>query len=287
MQSELIAGGRQISLSAPLCMGILNVTPDSFSDGSQLGEGEGSRFRVNLDQVLRRAEDMVGEGVAFLDVGGESTRPGAVAVDEEEELQRVIPVIEALRARFDTCISVDTSSPVVMRAAIACGAGLINDIRALQVPGAIEQVASSNVGVCLMHMQGQPRSMQESVSYGNVVTEVTEFLAGRVAACVDAGVSRQRLLVDPGFGFGKEADHNYTLLRQLQDLSRLDLPVLVGLSRKSMLGAVTGRPVEQRLAASVAAATLALQGGAKIIRTHDVAETMDAIRIHCAYAKAG
>jgi len=257
-------------LSAPRVMGILNVTPDSFSDGG--------RFNA-LDRALARAARMVAEGVDILDVGGESTRPGAAAVGVDEEMARVLPVIEHLRAEFDVPISVDTSKPEVMRAAVAVGAGMINDVAALRAPGAIAAAAEAGVPVCLMHMQGEPRTMQTAPQYGNVVADIIQYLSERVAACEAGGIVRERLLVDPGFGFGKTLAHNLALLRGLAELQRLGLPVLVGMSRKSMLGAVTGRPVDERLAASVAAAVMAVERGARIVRVHDVAATVDALRL--------
>lgn len=264
-------------------MGVLNVTPDSFSDGAELGRQEAGYFRVDVDKALYRADQMVAEGAALLDVGGESTRPGASEVGIEEELSRVIPVIEAIRDRFDVCISVDSSAPAVITAAVAAGAELINDIRALTSPGALAAAAATPAAVCLMHMQGKPRTMQQTYDYQDVVAEVKAFLLDKINQCEAAGIPRQRLLLDPGFGFGKSPAHNFRLLRELGQLASLDLPLLVGISRKSMIGAATGRSVEQRLAGSVAAVTLALQGGARIVRSHDVAATMDAIRVHCAY----
>ncbi len=266
-------------------MGILNLTPDSFSDGSQLAAATSNEFQIDLDKVMAHAHNMVEAGAMILDLGGESTRPGASAVSSDAEISRVIPALQRLREEFDVCLSVDTSSPEVMKAAIAEGADVINDVRALTVDGALEVVANSKVGVCLMHMQGQPHTMQKNFHYEDVVAEVMNFLSGRIAACNRAGIDSRRLLVDPGFGFGKSVDHNYQLLGQLSELQNLNVPLLVGISRKSMLGAITGREVDQRLAASVAAATVALRAGAKIIRSHDVAATMDAIRVHCAIEK--
>lgn len=266
-------------------MGILNLTPDSFSDGSQLAAETSSDFQVDIGKVVARAHSMVDAGAMILDLGGESTRPGADAVSSDVEISRIIPALQRLRDELDVCLSVDTSSPAVMKAAISEGADMINDVRALTVDGALEVVASSTVSVCLMHMQGQPRTMQSDFHYEDVVVEVGNFLSERVAACNRAGINSRRLLVDPGFGFGKSIDHNYQLLGHLSELHSLNLPLLVGISRKSMLGAVTGREVHQRLAASVAAATVALRAGAKIIRSHDVAATMDAIRVHCAIEK--
>lgn len=284
MSFTLQAGARQIVLSAPLCMGIINTTPDSFSDGAKLAAPSGGRFRVDVDKVLQTAAAMVDEGASFVDIGGESTRPGAEPVSIQEELDRVIPAIEAIRQRLDVCISVDTSSPEVIAAATAAGAELVNDVRALTRDGALQAAAASGAAVCLMHMQGQPGTMQQTIHYADdVVAEVGDYLGARVGACRDAGIASNQLVVDPGFGFGKTVAHNFRLLKHLAAFKSLDLPLLVGISRKSMLGKVTGRDVEQRLPASVAAATLAMTGGAHIIRAHDVAATMDAIRVHCAF----
>jgi dihydropteroate synthase len=270
-------------------MGIINATPDSFSDGAQLQQADSDHFKLDMDKALLRAETMAADGALLIDVGGESTRPGADAVSEQEELDRVIPVIEAIRSRLDVCISVDTSSPAVITQAIASGAELVNDIRALSTPGVLEIVSRSKVAVCLMHMQGKPSTMQKNVSdasYQSVVEEVFGFLQERVALCLENGIEQGRLLIDPGFGFGKTLQHNYLLLRNLAHFSQLEIPILVGVSRKSMIGDVIGRAVDQRLAGSIAATTLALASGAKIIRTHDVAATMDAIRVNSAYSNA-
>tara|TARA_B110000858_G_scaffold185553_1_gene227838 strand:- start:3918 stop:4790 length:873 start_codon:yes stop_codon:yes gene_type:complete len=286
---SLTAGERQIDLSSPVCMGIINATPDSFSDGAELQMSGANSFQLDLSKALSRAEAMLADGATFIDVGGESTRPGAVVVSEQEELDRVIPIVEAIRARLDVCISVDTSSPIVMEQAINGGAELINDVRALSTPGAIEVVSASKAAVCLMHMQGTPNTMQKDVSnssYESVVQEVFRFLKARVEDCLGNGIERSRLLIDPGFGFGKTVQHNYLLLKNLAHLSGLAIPILVGVSRKSMIGEVTGRAVDQRLAGSIAATTFALASGAKIIRTHDVAATMDAIRVNSAYSSA-
>lgn len=251
-------------------MGILNVTPDSFSDGGKF---------TARDNALRHAEAMVEAGADWIDVGGESTRPGAADVNEQEEVERVVPVIERIAAALDVKISVDTSKASVMREAVGAGAAMINDVRALREPGALEAAASTGVLVCLMHMQGQPRSMQEAPDYEDVVCEVKDFLQGRMKICVDAGISAERLWLDPGFGFGKTVRHNYQLLQRLQAFHELRAPLLIGVSRKSMLGAVTGKGVEERLAASIAAATIAAYKGARILRVHDVAETVDAMQI--------
>ena len=282
----LTAGDRQIDLSIPVCMGIINATPDSFSDGAELQRSGTTSFQLDIDKALFRAETMVAEGATFVDVGGESTRPGAATVSEQEELDRVIPLIAAISASLDVCVSIDTSSPVVMKEALDSGAQLINDIRALAIPGAAELLASTKAAVCLMHMQGAPSTMQKTPSYGSVVLEVFDFLKSRVAYSLECGIEQDRLLIDPGFGFGKTVQHNYQLLKNLGYFSQLEIPLLVGLSRKSMIGEVVARPVEQRLAGSIAATTLALASGARIIRTHDVAATMDAIRVNSAYSSA-
>ncbi len=280
-KTSIAVGARRIDLSTPAVMGILNVTPDSFSDGGQLQTEKGSGvFRVSLDKALRHAEQMIAAGAQFIDVGGESTRPGAPEVSEQEELDRVLPVLEALQSEFDIAVSVDTSTPRVISAAIAAGAVLINDVRALSRPGAIAAISESDVAICLMHMRGQPKTMQRDVQYADVVNEVKSYLQERIAICENAGIARERLLVDPGFGFGKTPEHNFQLLAQLQAFQSLQLPILIGVSRKSMLGAATGRDVDQRLAAGIAATMVALMQGASIIRTHDVAATIDAINVY-------
>jgi len=251
-------------------MGVLNVTPDSFSDGG--------RF-FDTDNAVRHGLALAGEGAAFIDVGGESTRPGAAPVGAEEELRRVIPVIERLHGATAAVISVDTSKPEVMRAAAAAGAGLINDVRALREPGALEAASSSGCAVCLMHMQGEPRTMQASPAYHDVVGEVRAFLEERTAACRTAGFSADRLVLDPGFGFGKTLEHNLTLLRHLRELGSAGLPVMVGLSRKSMVGKLTGRAEGERLVGSVVLAALAGLEGARIVRAHDVASTVEALQV--------
>lgn len=266
----LDCGGRAVDLSVPRVMGVLNVTPDSFSDGGHY---------ASLDASLRHAAAMVAAGASFIDVGGESTRPGASEVSVEEELDRVIPVVEAIRRELDVVISLDTSKPEVMRAGVRAGAGLINDVRALRQPGALEAASASGLPVCLMHIQGQPRTMQQAPAYRDVLAEVTDFLRGRIEACTAAGIESARLILDPGFGFGKTAEHNLQLLNRLDQIAALGYPVLAGLSRKSLLGAVTGRPVDERLAASAVAAALAVVKGASIIRAHDVPATVDAVRL--------
>jgi dihydropteroate synthase len=259
-----------IDLSAPRIMGILNVTPDSFSDGGRFDRP---------GAALRQAERLIADGVDILDIGGESTRPGARSVTEAEEIGRVVPVIEALAARFDVPISVDTNKPGVMRAAVAAGAAMLNDVNALRAPGALQAAADLQVPVCLMHMQGEPRTMQQDPQYHDVVTEVRDFLLARVEASVAAGISRDAIVLDPGFGFGKTLEHNLSLLKNLTTLVDTNYPVLVGISRKSMIGAITGRDVDGRLAGSLAAAILALESGAVILRVHDVAETRDVLKV--------
>lgn len=257
-------------LNHPRVMGILNVTPDSFSDGGRYD---------TLERALDRAAELVNEGADLLDIGGESTRPGAESVSVDQELERVIPVIETVRARFNVPVSIDTSKPEVMRAAVAAGARLINDVYALRQAGALEAAATCGVPVCLMHMQGEPRTMQHAPAYQDVVAEVARFLDERVTACVAAGIPRDRLLIDPGFGFGKSLEHNIQLLRRLPELRKLGLPILVGLSRKSMIGQLLDRAVDDRRQASVTLASLAVWQGAAIVRVHDVRETVEAIRI--------
>jgi dihydropteroate synthase len=270
---HLVARGRTLSLAQPVVMGVVNVTPDSFSDGG--------RYRAPLDAAAR-IERCVEEGAAIVDIGGESTRPGAAPVSETEELDRVMPAIE-YAVRLPSLVSVDTSKPAVMRAACAAGAHLINDVRALTGPGALEAAAASGAAVCLMHMRGEPVTMQQDPQYDDVVGEVDAFLAARVAACERAGIARERCVIDPGFGFGKTAPHNRALLERLGTLAARGLPVLVGLSRKSFVAALTGRPPGERLAGSLALAVIAVLRGACIVRAHDVAETVDALRVAAAF----
>jgi dihydropteroate synthase len=268
----LDCGGRPLDLSRPRVMGILNVTPDSFSDGGRY---------VDPARALDHALAMVEAGADMIDVGGESTRPGAAPVPPDEELARVIPVIEAVAPRIPVPVSVDTSRPEVMRVAAQAGAGLINDVRALRLPGALEAARDTGLPVCIMHMRTQdPRTMQDDPRYRDVVGEVTEFLLGRMADCEAAGIARGRIVLDPGFGFGKTLEHNLALFRALPALVALGLPVLVGVSRKGMIGALLGdRPVEQRVHGSVAAALMAAERGAAILRVHDVGPTVDALRV--------
>ena len=264
----LNCAGKQLDLTHPQVMGILNVTPDSFSDGGQF---------LAQDSALSQAKQMVTDGAAIIDVGGESTRPGAAIVSIEEEISRVVPVIEVIHSEINIPISIDTSKPEVMRAAVDAGAGLINDVRALQVDGALQTAVDCNVPVCLMHSQGTPQTMQDDPQYNDVLTEVIDFLQERVSVCEKAGIEREKLILDPGFGFGKRARHNLRLMKHLKKLVDLNAPVLVGVSRKSMIGSLLKVSVEERLAASLSLAALSVWQGAKIIRSHDVRETVQAI----------
>lgn len=273
----LDCAGTRLDISTPRVMGILNVTTDSFSDGGAF---------LTRQAALRRAREMVAEGAAIVDVGGESTRPGARPVGEQEELDRVIPVIEAIRAELPVVVSVDTSKPAVMCAAIAAGAGLINDVRALQADGAVAAVVELRVPVCLMHMQGEPRTMQLAPHYDDVVGEVQHFLEQRLADCERAGIPRERMLIDPGFGFGKTLAHNLALMKHLGRFVALGAPVLVGASRKSLIGAVLEVPVEQRVYGSIALAALAAAAGAAVIRAHEVAATVHAVKMAAAVRSA-
>lgn len=257
-------------------MGVLNITPDSFSDPGRWFAGG----RPNIDALSREAQAMHAAGACVLDVGGESTRPGADPVSVQEELDRVVPVVEALVDLTPAIVSIDTSSPEVIHAAAQAGAGMINDVRALRRAGALEAAAATSLPVCLMHMQGEPASMQQDPEYENALGEVSAFLLARAQACVDAGVAADRILLDPGFGFGKTVTHNLALLAGLPKLQALGYPLLVGLSRKSLIAKITGRDVGQRLAGSVALAVLAVERGATLLRVHDVAETTDALRIY-------
>jgi dihydropteroate synthase len=274
--ARLQCGDRSLDLGSPVVMGVLNVTPDSFSDGGRFSE---------RDAALRHARRMVEEGAAIIDVGGESTRPGAAPAALDEELARVIPIIEALRRESAVFISVDTSKPEVMRAACDAGADIINDVCALTAPGALTAAASTRAGICLMHMKGEPRTMQQAPRYDDVVGEVSAYLAVRVAACREAGIDAARLAVDPGFGFGKRVVDNLVLLKHLARFQELGVALAVGLSRKSMLAALTGRELGQRTAGSVALAAIAVLNGARIVRAHDVAATVDAIRVAAAVSQ--
>jgi dihydropteroate synthase len=271
----LHCGKFKLDLSHPKVMGIVNVTPDSFSDGGR---------HLEVEAAIAHARLLIEEGADILDIGGESTRPGAAPVTEQEELDRVLPVIEGLRD-ISIPISIDTYKPEVMRAVLDAGADMINDVNALQSEEALDRVAKSTAAVCLMHKQGMPQNMQQQPHYQDVGTEVSAFLRERIAAATAAGIALERLIIDPGFGFGKSLEHNLALLKNLHAFTLLGVPVLAGLSRKSMLGAITGRDVGDRVAASLAAALIAVQRGASIVRVHDVRETVDAMRIWCAIEK--
>ena len=273
----LDCGGRALDLARAAIMGVLNITPDSFSDGGVF---------MSVHGAVDRAHQMVEQGADIIDIGGESTRPGAAAVPLQQELDRVLPVIEALTKEVHVPISIDTSKPEVMRAAADAGAGLVNDVYALRLPGALEAARETGLPVCMMHMLGEPRTMQNDPQYDDVVDEVVQFLKTRIEAAEEAGIDRRRLLVDPGFGFGKALHHNMELLRGLSGLKAFGLPILAGLSRKSMIGMALDLPVERRTNASVALALIAVQQGAGIIRAHDVAETVEAVRMYeYVYAK--
>jgi len=278
MQS-LNCAGKNIDLSIPQVMGILNVTPDSFSDGG---------LYTSMDAAVNAAQQMCDAGAAFIDIGGESTRPGAQPVSVDEEKRRVIPLIEKLKQQdIGAVISVDTSKPEVMKCAVEAGAGLINDVCALSVPAALETVVQLDVPVCIMHMQGEPRTMQNKPVYNDVVEDVSQYLQQRIDACLAAGISKHNIVIDPGFGFGKTVEQNFSLLKNLKQLSQSGVPVLAGLSRKSMLGAILDKEPMQRLSGSIAAACFAMMNGASILRVHDVAETIDAVKIYTAMTNAG
>ncbi len=279
----LHCGSRSIDLSSPKVMGVLNVTPDSFFDGGKHYAASGGESRLLIDHAVKAAEAMVLAGAAFIDVGGESTRPGAADVSAQQEADRVLPVVEALASRVDAVVSVDTSTALVMVEACRLGAGLLNDVRALEREGALAAAITTGLPICLMHMQGNPATMQDNPAYIDVVGDVSQYLAARIALVVDTaselGMVPPQLVLDPGFGFGKTDNHNIALLNGLTELSALRLPLLVGLSRKSMLGRLLGRPPSERLAGSLALALIAAQNGANIIRVHDVPETMDVITL--------
>jgi len=270
MIKHLTIGDKQFDLSRAIVMGILNVTPDSFSDGGQFDR---------VERALEHAMRMQQEGADIIDIGGESTRPGANSVTVAEELERVIPVIRALRQQSSLPISIDTSKPEVMRAAVAEGANMVNDVNALQAEGAVETCAELEVPVCLMHMQGEPRTMQQDPQYDDVVKDVAAYLQQRCIECIESGIHRNNIVLDPGFGFGKTLRHNLDLLNRLESISGLELPVLVGISRKSMLGAIVDKPVAERLYAGIAAAVIAYHKGARLFRVHDVAPTRDALAV--------
>jgi len=270
MINSLDCAGKTLDLTQTQVMGILNVTPDSFSDGGLF---------VSVSTALEQARKMVREGATLIDIGGESTRPGAAVVSVQEELDRVIPVIEAIHKELDVIVSVDSSKPEVMTQAVQAGAGFINDVRALREPGALQAAKQTDVPVCLMHMLGEPHTMQKDPQYKDVVITVKEFLQERINACEKAGIAAEKILIDPGFGFGKTVDHNLSLVKRLAEFLELGKPVLMGVSRKSTIGTLTGRSAEQRLPGSIALTALCCQSGAKIIRTHDVAATVDAITL--------
>ncbi|WP_109399657.1 dihydropteroate synthase [Proteus sp. TJ1640] len=267
---KLMARGTELNLSAPQVMGILNVTPDSFSDGGT---------HNSLNDAVDHAAKLIAEGATIIDIGGESTRPGASDVSIDEELQRVVPVVEAIRQRFDIWISVDTSKAQVITESANVGASIINDIRSLQEPGALEAAAKTGLPVCIMHMQGNPKTMQQSPHYENVMMDIDRFLQENIQRCVDAGIEKNQIILDPGFGFGKNLAHNYQLLAHLSELHHFGLPILAGMSRKSMVGQLLNVPPQERVAGSVACAVIAAMQGAQIIRVHDVKETVDAMKV--------
>ncbi len=271
----LQCGQRVLSLDTPQIMGVLNVTPDSFSDGGQLLSNEG----LLHDRLLERASQMVADGAAILDIGGESTRPGAAPVSLQEELDRVMGAVQLIAPRLDVILSIDTSTPEVMREAAQAGAGLLNDVRAFSREGAMAAAVASQLPVSLMHMSDEPDRMQEQTEYVDVVTDVKAFLAHRIAACREAGIAKDQMMIDPGFGFGKTVAQNYEMLRRLEEFASFDLPILVGVSRKSMIGAITGRPASERVVPSAVLAVMAAARGASVIRVHDVAETADALAV--------
>ena len=271
----LQCGQRVLSLDTPQIMGVLNVTPDSFSDGGQLLSNEG----LLHDRLLERAAQMVADGAAILDIGGESTRPGAAPVSLQEELDRVMGAVQLIAPRLDVILSIDTSTPEVMREAAQAGAGLLNDVRAFSREGAMAAAVATQLPVSLMHMSDEPERMQEQTAYDDVVTDVKAFLAHRIAACGEAGIANDQMMIDPGFGFGKTVSQNYEMLRRLEEFASFDLPILVGVSRKSMIGAITGRPASERVVPSAVLAVMAAARGASVIRVHDVAETADALAV--------
>lgn len=270
MTLQISSTGKTLEFSDPCVMGILNVTPDSFSDGGQF---------IAIDAALAQVRQMIADGAAIIDIGGESTRPGAEPVNETEELERVIPLIEVIRKESDIVISIDTSKAAVMRSAVQAGANMINDVYALRAEGALAAAAEQDVPVCLMHMQGEPRTMQQSPAYVDLIKDIKEFFAARIDACIEAGIKREQILLDPGFGFGKTVEHNLSLIKHLNQFSDFGLPILAGVSRKSTIGYILNKDVDDRLYGSIALTTMAVCNGASIIRTHDVAATADAIKI--------
>lgn len=271
----LTCGKHKLDISSPCIMGILNTTPDSFSDGGRHYASQ----NLSLDSVLKHAESMLAAGAAIIDVGGESTRPGSLPVSEQQELDRVVPVVEALVTRFDALVSVDTSNAQVITETARVGAGIINDVRALTREGALEAAAKTGLPICLMHMKGTPATMQEQPAYADVLDEVHAYLLERVVACESAGIAQDRIILDPGFGFGKSLEHNFELLRRLPEILALGYPLLIGFSRKTMFGQLLNRAIDERLPGSLAGALIAAQKGAHIIRVHDVAETADVLKV--------
>lgn len=278
MVTSLACGQKALSLATPQIMGVLNVTPDSFSDGGQLY----ADAAINADRLLDRAESMVAAGASILDIGGESTRPGAKPVSTQEELERVMGAVELIAPRLDVVLSIDTSNPDVMTAAASAGAGLLNDVRAFRREGALAAAAASGLPVGVMHMSEEPDRMQAHTDYVDVVQDVSVFLKDRIEACIDMGIQRNQIVIDPGFGFGKTVTQNYEMMRRLAEFASFELPILVGVSRKSMIGAITGRPADERVVPSAVLAVIAAQNGASILRVHDVAETADALAVWAA-----
>jgi len=285
LSAQLDCADITLDLSKPHVMGVLNVTPDSFSDGGRYVDGAANS--VNLDFALQTVEKMIADGASIIDVGGESTRPGAAIVSAQHEMDRVLPVVEAIRSNLSVVVSVDTSTAQLMTEAVAAGAGLINDVRALSRDGALEAARDTGLPICLMHMQGEPQTMQQNPYYEDVVTDVIDYLDARVTACCEAGIARGKLLLDPGFGFGKTLQHNLELLDRLDEFERLKLPLLVGMSRKGMIGQVLDKPVNERLYGSLAVAVMAVANGAHIVRCHDVAATADVVKMAAAVMARG
>ena len=282
---EIRLGSRILDLGSPIVMGVLNVTPDSFSDGGNLFSDDGKS--LDYDAAMRQVAIMQKAGAMIIDVGGESTRPGAARISESEELDRVVPIIETISDRIDVAISIDTNKPAVMRAAVKAGASMINDIYALRQEGAMEAALDLDAAICLMHMQGEPSMMQDQPNYQDIPGDILEFMSRRLAACRSSGISADRIVIVPGFGFGKTHEHNVRLLAKLEQFQKLEVPLLIGLSRKSTLGYLTGKDVEDRLSSGIAAAVIAVQRGANIVRTHDVESTVDALKIAHAVMQAG
>jgi len=285
LPAQLDCAGLVLDLSIPHVMAVLNVTPDSFSDGGR--HVSSNADNVNLNSALQAVEKMIVDGASIIDVGGESTRPGAKVVAPQQEMDRVLPVVEAIRSRFDVVVSVDTSTAQLMTAAASAGAGLINDVRALSRDGAMQAARDTGLPICLMHMQGEPQTMQQAPHYDDVVTDVIGYLDARVKACCEVGIDRQKLLLDPGFGFGKTLQHNLQLLDRLEEFDCLKLPLLVGMSRKGMIGQVLDKPVDERLYGSLAVAVMAVAKGAHIVRCHDVAATADVVKMAAAVMSRG